>query len=316
MTGATGEKYFPGVIRENAAVNLGFKTAGQILHIHVREGQRVQQGDLIAELDTADYRLQLEATQAQYEQVKAEAERIEELYRRKSVSGNDYEKAMSGKKMLEVKLQADRNKMDYTRLTAPFAGYIQSVHFKPSEMIDAGMSLVTLIDVRRMIVEINIPASLFVEKDSFLRFDCRADVLPGKVFPLELIGVNPKADNLQLYKVQLQLDPRHDNRLAAGMNVRVSIAYSTGSLRSWSLPFNAVFHEGGKSYIWVVDAATDRVQRREVTVQGIDGKGGIAVQADIAGDDRIVTAGVKSLSEHQQVRVLPPTSETNVGGLL
>jgi RND family efflux transporter MFP subunit len=314
--GATAEKYFSGVIKEAAAVNLGFKAAGQILRIHVREGQRVRQGELIAELDAKDYRLQLEATEAQYEQVKAEVARIEELYRRKSVSGNDYEKAVAGKKMLTAKLQADRNMLEYTRLTAPFAGYIQSVRFKPSEMVDAGMSVATLLDVRQLLVEISIPASLYVEKESFVSFGCLADVLPGKVFPLTLVSINPKADSHQLYRVLLQLDPKRDARLAAGMNVRVAVACATRAGAACSLPFGAVFGEDGKSYVWVADTATNRVSRREVTVQGVDGKGGVAISAGVTCSDRVVVAGAKSLRENQLVKPLPEPSDANVGGLL
>jgi RND family efflux transporter MFP subunit len=314
--GATSVKYFSGVIKEAAAVNLSFKAAGQILRIHVREGQRVQQGDLIAELDAKDYRLQLEATEAQYEQVKAEVQRIEELYKRKSISGNDYEKAISAKKMLTAKLQADRNTLEYTRLVAPFAGYIQSVHFKPSEVVNAGMSVATLIDVRQMVVEINIPASLYVQRESFASFGCLADVLPDKVFPLKLISINPKADSHQLYKMQLQLDPKQDARLAAGMNVRVAITCAARSNAACSLPIGAVFGEDGKSYVWVLDTVTSRVQKREVTVQGVDGKGGVAVSAGVTCEDNVVVAGAKSLRENQQVRALPEVSEANVGGLL
>lgn len=314
--GATTEKYFSGVIKEAAVVNLGFKAAGQILRIHVREGQRVQPGELMAALDAKDYRLQLEATEAQYEQVKAEVERIEELYRRKSVSGNDYEKAVAGKKMLTAKLQADRNMLEYTRLTAPFAGYVQSVRFEPSEMVDAGTPVVTLLDVRQLMVEIAIPASLYVAKDRFVSFGCLADVLPDKVFPLKLVGINPKADSHQLYKVQLQLDPKHDARLAAGMNVRVAVTCATHAAAACSLPFGAVFGENGKSYVWVADTATNRVSRREVTVQGVDGKGGLAISAGVTCSDRVVVAGAKSLRENQQVQAIPEPSDANVGGLL
>ena len=46
-----------GIVREAHTISLGFKTAGQIERIHVREGDYVRQGQLLAELDDADYRL-------------------------------------------------------------------------------------------------------------------------------------------------------------------------------------------------------------------------------------------------------------------
>ena len=61
---------YPGIVREAHTISLGFKTAGQIECIHVREGDYVRKGDLLAELDDADYRLGVEALQIQYNQVK------------------------------------------------------------------------------------------------------------------------------------------------------------------------------------------------------------------------------------------------------
>ena len=62
---ATRMKCYPGIIREAHTIGLGFKTAGQIERICVKEGDYVRQGQLLAELDAADYRLGVEALQIQ-----------------------------------------------------------------------------------------------------------------------------------------------------------------------------------------------------------------------------------------------------------
>lgn len=67
-------------------MQVSFKTAGQITHLNVREGDYVKKGQLIATLDAADYRVALDASQAQYTQMKNEVSRIKTLYERNSVS--------------------------------------------------------------------------------------------------------------------------------------------------------------------------------------------------------------------------------------
>ena len=106
----------PGIVREAHTISLGFKTAGQIERIHVREGDYVRQGTLLAELDDADYRLGVEALQIQYDQLKDEVGRTKQLFDQKSVSANDYEKAVAGLRQLGVQLQVNKNKLDYTKL--------------------------------------------------------------------------------------------------------------------------------------------------------------------------------------------------------
>ena len=79
-------------------MKLAFRVAGPIRKIYVNEGQYVKKGQLLAELDPRDYQIQFNATQAEYTQVKGEADRIIELYRRGSVSVNEYDKAVAARK--------------------------------------------------------------------------------------------------------------------------------------------------------------------------------------------------------------------------
>lgn len=101
-------KTLPGRVREDAELNLAFRVAGPISNITVREGDYVRAGQLVAQMDQRDYEIQLKAAEAQHEQVKAEAERIIELYNRNSVAENDYDKAVSGLKMVEAKVENAR----------------------------------------------------------------------------------------------------------------------------------------------------------------------------------------------------------------
>lgn len=64
-----GRKNYPGIVKETHTINLGFKIAGQISHILVKEGDYVKRGQLLARLDDEDYRLGVEALQIQYDQL-------------------------------------------------------------------------------------------------------------------------------------------------------------------------------------------------------------------------------------------------------
>lgn len=77
-------KNYSGIVREAHTINLGFKTPGQIERILVAEGDYVHKGQLLAELDDADYRLGVEALQIQYDQLKDEVGRTEQLYRQRA----------------------------------------------------------------------------------------------------------------------------------------------------------------------------------------------------------------------------------------
>ena len=306
---------FSGIVRAANEVNLGFKTAGQIARIHVAEGDYVRRGQLLAELDDADYRLAVEALQIQYDQLKDEVGRTKQLFGEKSVSANDYEKAVAGLRQLGVQLQANRNKLDYTKLYAPMDGYVQKVNFSPAEMVDAGTAFAVLLDISHMEVEVDIPAVEYLQRDRFSRFACRAAGIGGEI-PLRLSGLPPKADGNQLYHLTLAFAAQPDRRLTAGMNVEVSITTIDSTRnRSFALPFGAVFLEGDTPSVWVC-GADSVVRRRAVVLDNTDAEGRAVVVEGLNGDERIVRAGVSMLEEGEKVRIMEAPSQTNVGGLL
>lgn len=313
---AVREYHFPGVVQEAQEISLGFKTAGQITGIYVKEGDYVAKGKLIAVLDKSDYRLGVDAARLQYEQMEREVARLKQLYNSKSISGNDYDKAQSGLRQLKVQLEAKENQLSYTELRAPVSGYVQSVNFHVSEMVDAGTPLVEILDMSQMEVAVDLPVSLYQLRDQFVGFSCTSDYGGNVPVDLTLISITPKADNNQLYKMRLGIKAGGKASLTAGMNVDVAVSTSaepdSGMVR---LPMHAVFEEGGKSFVWIVSPDT-LVEKRQVEVAGIDENGYAKIRSGVKVTDCVVRSGVNSLQEKERVKILEKPSETNVGGLL
>jgi len=309
-------KDFSGVIREAGEVNLAFRVAGPIQKIGVEEGNFVRKGQLIAQIDPRDYHVQLTAAKAQYEQVKSESDRIVELHARQSITDNDFEKAVAGKTMAQAKLKNAENQLNDTKMVAPFSGYIQEVNYEPGEIVDAGMPVVSLIDLSYYEVEAEIPVSLYLNRDHFVSFSCSQKLIPGSEFPLELKGYTKKANNNQLYTLYLRLNPEVSEKLAPGMDVRVSIFYETGIEQPLYVPLKALYRKDNKTWVWVYDPGSGRVHSRQVVTNGLEGEDGIRIVAGLDGSERVVTAGIHTLTENLKVELVHPDSETNIGGLL
>ena len=67
---------FPARVQAAGEVHLAFKIPGTLQRIYVDDGAFVRQGELVAEMDPRDYELQLQAVEAEYLSIKAEAERV------------------------------------------------------------------------------------------------------------------------------------------------------------------------------------------------------------------------------------------------
>ena len=314
-----GEKTasFPGKVKAASDIDLSFRISGPITKVNVTEGQFVRKGEVVAEMDLRDYQTQLSATEAEYKQVKAEVERITTLHEKQSVSDNDYDKAVSGLRQMTAKYNAHKDALSDTKLRAPFDGYIQKRYFNRSEVISAGMPVFSMISTEVPEVEINIPASEYIRRDKFESFSAHFDIYSGKEFPLELISINQKANLNQLYTVRLRLKVADKQQMpSAGMSTMVTIKFKPESSALVSIPLTAIFEQNGKQTVWIYNDKSKTVQSRSVRIAEIPNDGTAIISEGISSGEQVVSAGVYTLTEGANVKLLPEVSSTNAGGVL
>lgn len=308
---------YPGRVKAAEEVNMAFKVSGNLLRVLPEEGAYVRSGQLLAELDPRDYQLQYDATLAEYNKVKAEADRVIRLWGDSAVSADAYDKARYGLQQITAKLDNARNQLEYTRLTAPFDCYVQRRLFEAPSVVSAGMPVVMLISAGAPEVEINLPASAYRNRGHIAWFSARfgADAESTR---LPLISYAPQANANGLYTVRLAVPSTASERPTPGMSVMVSVQFdgtaSTAADATVTIPSAALFESDGRSMVWVYADST--VTAREVTVSALHVDGTATVSSGLQGGERVVSAGVHSLAEGQRVHPLPQASSTNVGGLL
>ena len=309
---------YSGIVREAHEISLGFKTAGQIKRIHVKEGEYVRKGELLAELDDQDYLLGVEALQIQYDQLKDEVARTRKLFEQKSVSANDYEKASAGLRQLGVQLQVNKNKLEYTRLYAPENGYIQSVNFSPAEMVDAGTAMFTFLDVSHLEVKTDLPSSTYRIINNVTGYNC---MVPSEkeshTYPMDFLSLSPKADGNQLYQLSLKFREKPERQITPGMNIEVCLTINEGnaSKGGFKIPVCSVFKSNDNSCVWVLKEDST-IEKRVITIDNNFSGEQVAVTKGLDGTEKIVRAGVNSLQEGEKVTVIEQPEKSNVGGLI
>ncbi len=309
---------YPGKIKASSDVNLAFRVSGTLLHVYVDVGSTVRKGQVLAEIDPRDYRTQLKATEAEYERIKGEAERIMALYEKQSVSKNDYEKAKYGLEQITAKLNAHRDALKDTKLVAPYDGYIQKKYYDKDETIAAGMAVVSMINNGMPEVEINIPSAEYYEREQFDTFSCSVDLFPDEVFPLKLSGITHKANLNQLYTMRFTFLKTESERMPTpGMTATVRINKKTKESDLTLIPLSAVFNNDvGEATVWIYNANTQTISARTVELEDIQRDGMTIVSQGLKVGEQIVVAGVHSLKEGTKVVPLPAKTKTNIGGLL
>ncbi|MGN0206081.1 MAG: efflux RND transporter periplasmic adaptor subunit [Muribaculaceae bacterium] len=306
---------FPGRTKASEEINVSFRVAGPLLQVVVKEGEYVNKGQLIAVMDDRDYKLQLAATEAEYNNVKAEAERIMAMYSEGTTTAQNYDHARYGLMQITQKLNIHRNQLADTRLLAPVSGYIKAKMHEGGETVSEGMPIVSIAVGKRVEVEINISAREYARLSSLSDFRCRIDALSDNEFTLTPVSAARVPNANQLYSLRYSIDGVKDfNKVTPGMSTIV-YAKRNSSASMVIVPSGSVLYKEGKTWVFTINSASREVKAIEVIVNSVKNDG-TTVVAGIAPGDTIVSSGVHHIHDGEKVKITAKPTSTNIGGMM
>ena len=307
---------FPATTRAVEEVNVSFRVSGPLTKVTVNEGDYVRKGQVLAVMDPRDYQLQLAATQAEYDRIKGDAERVIAMYKEGTTTAQNYDQARYGLRQMTQKLANHRNQLADTRLVSPVAGYVKEKLHEAGETVSAGMPIVTVSSGDRIEVEINVSASDYARLGQLTDFRCSIDALGGNSMPLERIRTSAVANATQLYTVRFAIKGNYNRKLLTpGMSALVKALSAKGSCTDVTIPSSAIMNKDGRTSVFIFSEQSKKVTRKDVEVKTMK-LDGMAQVTGLSAGEKVVTTGVRYLTDGQQVEPMKATSATNIGGML
>ncbi|NLY55669.1 MAG: efflux RND transporter periplasmic adaptor subunit [Firmicutes bacterium] len=274
---------------------LYFGRAGRIKRLHVSEGQRIPAGTLIAELEADEEELDLLTARRQYETALLEA-------------------GPTIIKEREMALRIVEERLERTRLTAPFSGVVVELTAGVGEWITTNNYLVTLIDDSKLFIDATIDEIDIARVKPGQEAVINLVALPGKRIRGQVVEVGklPRSQSdLVLFPVKIEiLNPSDDILLGLSAEVNIITDRRTNVL---VVPVEAVLDYQGKQLVSKVgpDGQTTVV---EVTTGLSDGRV-IEITAGLAEGDVILASNYELYRSLNGPAQHGPNMRVNIPGM-
>lgn len=300
---------FPGKVEASEKADLGFLVAGRLIKLPIKEGQFVEKGQLIGQLDPKDFEIVVSEMTAKRDLKQVELERHSKLLANQFVSQAKVDTIKAELDVAQANLDAALRDLDYTNLRAPFDGLIARRYVENFQNVKEKQKIVHIHDISIIDLSIDVPEYIVIRKGQKAKIDFRVEfeTAPGKEYSATFKEFSSNADPItQTYNVTLMMPAPKDLAIFPGMTVKVitTIKDPKGYEAHYLIPSGAVFSDEGKGkFVWIVDPKTMRLKKRTVAV-GTLANGRILIEKGLHKGDRIVTAGVHFLRENTKVELL------------
>ncbi|MDB4324761.1 efflux RND transporter periplasmic adaptor subunit [bacterium] len=322
-SGGTQTRRFSGSARAGREIFLSFRVSGTVQRLPVSVGDRVKQGATLAALDPTDYDIavrQAEAAvgsaQASWHNADRDLERVRQLYENSNASQNELDSATARASSAQADvdgrreaLAAARQQRKYTRLTAPVDGSIAEKYVDVDENVQQGQRVVLMTAGATPEVEVGIPEGLIRQIQEGASVQVRFDSLRDQTFDAVVTEVGVSTiGSATTFPVTARL-LRESRDIRPGMAASVEFRFEQPGNHRIYLPIHAVGGDDAGRFVFVLipnpDGDTGVVQRTPVEVGGLNGPVQLEILSGLNEGQSIVTAGVRRLTDGQQVKLLP-----------
>ena len=288
-----------GTARANESVEIKPRVASLVTRIAFEEGQLVEQGDLLVELENSEIRAGLAVAEAALSESRSIYNRSRSLISSQAISAANLEQLKAAMQVNEAQVEAAKARLANTMLRAPFRGHVGLRRVSPGGFVDTSTVITTLDDTDIIKLDFTMPEIFLAVVSEGMKIVAHSLVYPEREFTglVESIDtrLDPVARSVQVRAVM----PNPNALLKPGMFLTVDLQRDRGAVLV--APEEAIVPERGQQFVFRVDDG--KVVMQEVTL-GRRVPGLVEIVSGVAAGDQIVTEGTHKLRDGSDVDVI------------
>lgn len=281
-----------GSIVADEIVEIQSEIEGVVEKIAFEEGTRVEQGDLLFQIDAVKLSSEVAEAEANFRLAEANLKRAEELLKSKTISSKEYDQAISTYRATQATLERAKQRLDDAHLRAPFAGIVGARLVSAGQRVSVGQTLTSIVNLATVKAEFSVPGRYLGDLAEGAGVRLRVDAYPDEVFDGKIFFISPRVDpatRTVLVKARVNNENR---KLIHGMLAAVDVGISSRP-NALLIPETAVIQRRDQQAVFVV-ADGDMAELRPVKT-GLRLKGEVEILEGLSQGELVITEGTQKI---------------------
>ena len=295
--------------RANEAIDVTPRISSVVAAIHFEEGQSVDEGEVLVELDSREIRADLDLAEANLRERRSRYGRLETLAASQVVSEVELEEIQAQLQVAEAQVNSARARLEDTIIRAPFSGEVGLRRISIGGLVQPNTVITTLDDIAVMKLEFSVPEEYLSVIREGLGIQATAAAWPDSAFTGTVTSVDSRVDPMTRSLAVVALMPNEDGALKPGMFLQVDISRRRENVVL--APEAALVPRQGRQFVYVVDEG--RAEERQVSL-GSRRPGQVEILGGLQPGEQIVTQGVQRIRDGLPVRMAGAPAGPPSGG--
>lgn len=286
------------------STNIRTEVAGKVEDMPLLEGDTVEKGDLLLEINNIDYQQELERKKASLELAELTYKRQEELIKAGATTQQIKDESYSTMMIQKAEYETAKIQLERTKIYAPYDGILGVTDVSLGEYLVVGAPIIQISAINPIIAQFPISQNFFSKIKVNEPITVTVDSWPNEKFDGVIYAIDPQID-VETRTVTVKADVKNDDLLLRpGMFAYISLPIEVKE-NAILIPEEALIPSADKlNVIKIVDGIA---QFAKVTI-GVRQNGFVEVTSGLEKGDVIVRSGQLKVQEGTQVEISSDSS--------
>lgn len=290
---------FNSTLETESVVDIYPQTTGQVEALFVEEGKVVKEGEPLLKIDDRELRVDADEANGNYEHLKRNYARTQDLYERNLINKQDYETQTYQLEQARLRLERSKIRLAYATVRAPFAGVISARDVQVGARVAGGTKVFSMVKLDDLVARVFVPGRYLPVVAENQPAVVTSEFLPNKTFTGWVKRISPVIDPKSgTFKVTVGVRGDKPSDLPPGLFVGVRVITDTRT-NAVLIPKRAVIYEGGERYVFAV--VNDRAVKKKLTV-GFEDPNNVEALAGFEVGTPVIVLGQSGLKDGSLVR--------------
>jgi membrane fusion protein (multidrug efflux system) len=280
-----------GTALANESVQIVTNNSDYLTALHINEGQRVEKGQLIAQLNDVEERARVAELSASLLDQKRQLDRVKNLAKTQATAQSLLDEQQTRVNTTQAQLDAVKARLNEMTIRAPFSGVLGLRQVSEGAYLTSGTVLTTLDDLNQIRLEFSIAEYYLAQLKPGMTVNSSSVAYPGKLFTGQIKAIDTRLDPVTRSVKVHALVPNEQLELRPGMLLNVSVTLD--ELQALQISEKAIVPLQNKHYVFVVNKDNSVTQTEVQLGQRMPGL--VEIVSGLNAGDEVVIEGTTKI---------------------
>ncbi len=284
----------------NEAVEIHPEITARLTAISFEEGQLVEAGDRLVELENVEPLADLASARASLVDSQSQYRRSQKLFKTNAVAESELQQLEARREADRAAVAAAEARVEDTVIRAPFSGRLGLRRVSAGSLVSPTTIITTLDDTSFIKLDFDIPEIYLSRIEMGLSVIARSAAWPDVEFAGRVTAVDSRVDPVSRTVMVRSSIPNGEGRLRAGMFLTVTLLKE--NIEALMIPEQALVPERSIQSVFVV-TTSNIVEQRQVKT-GRRRPGEVEILEGLEPGEQVISEGMQKARDGQAVMIL------------